>query len=51
MTKEKALKLLPYDFSQLLSYHDLGSCGELVVNRYGDVVTFRVYENGEVTSR
>ena len=53
MDIRKATKILndKYDFSQLLSSHDLGSCAELTVNRYGDVITFRVYENGEITAR
>lgn len=38
-------------FSGILDARDYGSCVELVVNRWGDTCTFRVYNNGEITER
>lgn len=53
MDVRQAMKILndKYDYSRCLAAHDLGSCAELTVDRYGDIVTFRIYTNGEITAR
>ena len=47
---KKALDKIP-SFSELLKVYNLGDCFEFVVNRWGDICTFRVYNNGEVVER
>lgn len=48
--EKKALDKIP-SFSELLKVYDYGDCIEFVVNRWGDICTFRVYNNGEVCER
>ena len=31
--------------------NDYGNCVEFVVSRWGDICTYRVYKNGEITAR
>lgn len=38
-------------FSGMLKYYDYGNFVEFVVSRWGDVCTYRVYQNGEITAR
>ena len=47
---KKALDKIP-DFSELLAACDFGDCVEFVVNRWGDVCTYRVYNDGSVCER
>lgn len=48
--EKKALDKIP-SFSELLKVYNYGDCIEFVVNRWGDICTFRVYSNGEVCER
>ena len=47
---KKALDKIP-SYSELLSAYDLGDCVEFTINRWGDVCTYRVYNNGNVYAR
>lgn len=47
---KEAKKLIP-NYSKLLKYTDYGDFVELIVNRWGDVCVFRVYNNGDVTEK
>lgn len=47
---KKALDKIP-SFSELLKVYEYKDCIEFVVNRWGDICTFRVYSNGEVYER
>ena len=53
MTKENALKVLKKycDYSRLIEVFNAGRFWEFVVSCYGDIKTFRVYENGSITER
>lgn len=46
---KKALEKLSY--SELIKVYEYKDCVEVVVNRWGDVCTYRVYDNGEVCER
>ncbi len=48
--EKKALKQIP-DFSKLLSVGHGYDFIEFVVNRFGDINTYRVYKNGQVCER
>lgn len=47
---KKALDKIP-SYSELLSAYDLGDCIEFTIDRWGDVCTYRVYNNGNVCER
>ena len=53
MTKDNALKLLKnhFDFSRVIEVFNAGKFYEFIVSCCGDVRTFRVYENGNITER
>ena len=53
MSKDNALKLLKknIDFSRIIEVFNAGRFWEFVVSCYGDIKTFRVYENGSITER
>ena len=53
MAKDNALKLLKknIDFSRIIEVFNAGRFWEFVVSCYGDIKTFRVYENGSITER
>lgn len=38
-------------FSKLLRIYEYGDFVEATVDRWGDVCTFRIYNNGDVTER
>ena len=46
---KKALEKLSY--SELIKVYEYKDCVEVVVNRWGDVCTYRVYDNGKVCER
>lgn len=46
---KKALNKI--DCSNLYDYYDAGDFVELVVNRYGDTCTYRVYNNGDICEK
>ena len=37
--------------SRIIEVSDFGDCVQFVVDRWGDICTFRVYRNGEITER
>lgn len=39
------------DYSKLYDYYETRDFVELVVSRYGDTCTYRVYNNGDITER
>lgn len=38
-------------YSKLLAVYDLGNFLEVQVDRWGDLCTYRIYKNGDVTIR
>lgn len=48
--QKEAMNKIP-DFSELYSCHSYRDCIEFVVNRWGDVCTYRVYNNGDVVEK
>lgn len=53
MDVKKAEKVLleRISVSRIIETHDFKDCVEFVVDRWGDICTFRVYRNGDVTER
>ena len=51
--EKKALQKLENQchFLEVIRVSDYGECIEFVVNRWGDICTFRVYNNGEICER
>lgn len=47
---KKALEQI-HDYSKVLSIYEAKEFVEIVVNRWGDICLFRVYNNGMVTER
>lgn len=37
--------------SEVIRYYEYRDCVELVVNKWGDVITYRIYDNGDVFER
>lgn len=50
MSEKEALKILNShtSFSKILSHYETKDFHEFIVNRYGDVVNYRVYNSGQV---
>ena len=50
-TKAKSILLNDYGLDKILDVYDAGNFVEVVGRKGGDVLTFRVYNNGEICER
>ncbi len=39
------------NFSEVLRAYDYGEFVEVLVNRWGDICTYRIYNNGEIVEK
>ena len=51
LPKRVKVALNKIDCSKLYDYFDAGDFVELVVSRYGDTCTYRVYNNGDIVEK
>lgn len=51
LSKRVKEALSKIDCSKLYDYYDAGDFVELVVSRYGDTCTYRVYNNGDIVEK
>lgn len=48
---KKLLKMIPFSYNKVLEIYEGRDFCEYVLYRAGDVMTYRVYDNGEVYAR